>query len=117
MIDESYCWVVAISNRREYIENELAAGNPTIGLSFSDRMLLLTDGRDRRKIFEIYDRICGGYPPAKNSKTKLKKRNKKDYSVTDVLTQKCYRCSDRTFLLPTAYCLLPTFSPCSAPSS
>ena len=53
MIDESYCWVVAVSNRREYIENELAAGNPTIGLSFSDRMLLLTDGRDRRKIFEI----------------------------------------------------------------
>ena len=25
MIDESYCWVVAISNRREYIENELPA--------------------------------------------------------------------------------------------
>jgi hypothetical protein len=44
MIDEPYRWVEAISNRREYIENELATGSPTIGLSFSDG-LLLTFGR------------------------------------------------------------------------
>ena len=49
MIDEPYRWVEAISNRREYIENELATGSPTIGLSFSDGILLLTFGRDRRK--------------------------------------------------------------------
>ena len=60
MIDEPYRWVEAISNRREYIENELAPGSPTIGLSFSDGILLLTFGRDRRKIFEIYDRIAMG---------------------------------------------------------
>ena len=60
MIDEPYRWVEAISNRREYIENELATGSPTIGLSFSDGILLLTFGRDRRKIFEIYDRIAMG---------------------------------------------------------
>ena len=60
MIDEPYRWVEAISNRREYIENELATGSPTIGLSFSDGILLLTFGRDRRKIFEIYDRIAIG---------------------------------------------------------
>ena len=28
MIDEPYRWVEAISNRREYIENELATGSP-----------------------------------------------------------------------------------------
>src|ERR1700731_2306376 len=50
----------AISNRREYIENELATGSPTVGLSFSEGILLLTFGRDRRKIFEIYDRIAIG---------------------------------------------------------
>ena len=50
MIDESYCWVVAISNRREYIENELAAESSTMVLSFSDGMHL-TNGRHRRKIF------------------------------------------------------------------
>jgi proteasome alpha subunit len=60
MIDEPYRWVEAISNRREYIENELATGSPTIGLSFSDGILLLTFGRDRRKIFEVYDRIAMG---------------------------------------------------------
>jgi len=60
MIDEPYRWVEAISNRREYIENELATGSPTIGLSFPDGILLLTFGRDRRKIFEIYDRIAMG---------------------------------------------------------
>ena len=32
MIDEPYRLVEAISNRREYIENELATGSPTIGL-------------------------------------------------------------------------------------
>ena len=55
MIDEPYRWVEAISNRREYIENELAPGSPTIGISFPDGILLLTFGRDRKKIFEIYD--------------------------------------------------------------
>ena len=60
MIDEPYRWVEAISNRREYIENELASGSPTIGLSFNEGILLLTFGRDRRKIFEIYDRIAIG---------------------------------------------------------
>jgi len=60
MIDEPYRWVEAISNRREYIENELAPGSPTIGISFPDGILLLTFGRDRRKIFEIYDRIAMG---------------------------------------------------------
>ena len=30
MIDEPYRWVEAISNRREYIENELATGSPTL---------------------------------------------------------------------------------------
>ncbi len=60
MIDEPYRWVEAISNRREYIENELAPGSPTIGISFPDGILLLTFGRDRKKIFEIYDRIAMG---------------------------------------------------------
>jgi proteasome alpha subunit len=60
MIDEPYRWVEAISNRREYIENELAPGSPTLGISFSDGILLLTFGRDRRKIFEVYDRIAMG---------------------------------------------------------
>ncbi len=60
MIDEPYRWVEAIANRREYIETELSTGSPTIGLSYPDGQLLLTFGRDRRKIFEVYDRIAMG---------------------------------------------------------
>lgn len=60
MIDEPFRWVEAIANRREYIENELATGSPTVGISYPEGQLLLTFGRDRRKIFEIYDRIAMG---------------------------------------------------------
>jgi proteasome alpha subunit len=60
MIDEPYRWVEAIANRREYIESELAPGSPTIALSCQEGVLLLTFGKDRKKIFEIYDRIALG---------------------------------------------------------
>jgi proteasome alpha subunit len=60
MIDEPYRWVEAIANRREYIETELATGSPTLGLSFSGGLILLTFGRDRKKLFEVYDRIALG---------------------------------------------------------
>jgi proteasome alpha subunit len=60
MIEEPYRWVEAIANRREYIETELSTGSPTIGLSYPEGQLLLTFGRDRRKIFEVYDRIAMG---------------------------------------------------------
>jgi proteasome alpha subunit len=60
MIDEPYRWVEAIANRREYIEHELAGGSPTIGLSCEEGVLLFTFGKDRKKIFEIYDRIALG---------------------------------------------------------
>jgi proteasome alpha subunit len=60
MIDEPYRWVEAIANRREYIESELAPGSPTIALSCQEGILLLTFGKDRKKIFEIYDQIALG---------------------------------------------------------
>jgi len=60
MIEEPYRWVEAIANRREYIETQLASGSPIAALSFRDGILLLTLGRSRQKIFEIYDRIAMG---------------------------------------------------------
>ena len=60
MIDEPYRWVEAIANRREYIESELAPGSPTIALSCQEGVLLLTFGKDRKKIFEVYDQIALG---------------------------------------------------------
>ena len=60
MIDEPYRWVEAISNRREYIEHQLAAGSPIVALSYAEGVLLFTLSRERQKIFEIYDRIAMG---------------------------------------------------------
>lgn len=60
MIEEPYRWVEAISNRREYIEHQLAAGSPIAAISYKDGILFLTLGRERQKVFEIYDRIAMG---------------------------------------------------------
>jgi proteasome alpha subunit len=60
MIEEPYRWIEAIANRREYIEGELASGSPITAVSYDNGILLLTLGRERQKVFEIYDRIALG---------------------------------------------------------
>lgn len=60
MTEEPYRWVEAIQNRREYIENQLAAGSPIACLSCADGVLLVTVSRERQKLFEVYDRIAMG---------------------------------------------------------
>jgi proteasome alpha subunit len=60
MIEEPYRWVEAIANRREYIEHQLATGSPIAALTYKDGILLFTLGRERQKIFEVYDRIAMG---------------------------------------------------------
>jgi proteasome alpha subunit len=60
MTEEPYRWVEAIANRREYIEHQLATGSPIACLTYNDGILFLTLGRERQKIFEIYDRIAMG---------------------------------------------------------
>ena len=58
MRDEPYRWIEAISDRRDYIEDQLSQGSPVVGLSYDDGMLLLTVGRGQRKIFEVHNRIA-----------------------------------------------------------
>jgi proteasome alpha subunit len=60
MIEEPYRWVEAIANRREYIETQLASGSPIAAVGYRAGILILTLGRSRQKIFEIYDRIALG---------------------------------------------------------
>ena len=60
MTEEPYRWMEAIANRREYIEHQLASGSPIAALSYREGVLLFTLGRERQKIFEIYDRIGMG---------------------------------------------------------
>lgn len=60
MTEEPYRWMEAIANRREYIEDQLAAGSPIVALTYRDGILLFALGRERQKVFEIYDRIAMG---------------------------------------------------------
>lgn len=60
MIEEPYRWMEAIANRREYIEHQLAGGSPIAALTYAGGILLFTLGRERQKVFEIYDRIAMG---------------------------------------------------------
>ena len=60
MIEEPFRFVEAIANRREYIENQISNGSPIAALNYAGGILLCTLGRERQKIFEIYDRIAMG---------------------------------------------------------
>src|SRR5215475_6024196 len=56
MTEEPYRWLEAISNRREYIRDQLKSGTPVFALSRSEGVLLLGVGQKQSKVFEIYDR-------------------------------------------------------------
>ena len=58
MFEEPFRFVEAIANRREYIETQIATGSPVVALNYEGGILLLTLGRERQKIFEVYDRIA-----------------------------------------------------------
>ena len=60
MFEEPFRFVEAIANRREYIESQIATGSPISALNYQNGILLFTLGRERQKIFEIYDRIAMG---------------------------------------------------------
>lgn len=58
MFEEPFRFVEAIANRREYIESQLSTGSPVAALNYQNGILLFTLGRERQKIFEVYDRIA-----------------------------------------------------------
>ena len=58
MFEEPFRFVEAIANRREYIESQISTGSPVAALNYQNGILLFTLGRERQKIFEIYDRIA-----------------------------------------------------------
>jgi proteasome alpha subunit len=58
MTEEPYRWLEAITNRREYIEDQLSPGMPVVVLSADPGILLLTIRTSTPKIFEIYDHLA-----------------------------------------------------------
>ena len=55
MLDEPYRYLEAVSNRRDYVEDQLRQGSPVVSLQYNDGILLLTIGRGQRKIYEIHN--------------------------------------------------------------
>ena len=60
MTEEPYRWLEAITNRREYIEDQLAGGKPVVALSAEPGILLLSSKASTPKLFEIYDHLALG---------------------------------------------------------
>jgi proteasome alpha subunit len=60
MYEEPYRWIEAVANRRQYLDDQFIQGNPLVGVSFAQGILLLTFNRGTEKIYEIYDRIALG---------------------------------------------------------
>ncbi len=56
MTEEPYRWLEAISNRREYIRDQLKGGTPVFAVSRPEGILLVGVGQGQSKVFEIYDR-------------------------------------------------------------
>ena len=60
MTEEPYRWLEAITNRREYIEDQLTPGLPVVALSAGPGVLLMTVRTATPKLFEIYDHLALG---------------------------------------------------------
>ena len=60
MTEEPYRWLEAITNRREYIEDQLTPGAPVVALSCDPGVLLLTTKSSTPKLFEVYDHLALG---------------------------------------------------------
>ena len=55
MLDEHYRYLEAIQNRRDYIEDQIQAGSPVVGLVYNDGILTVTSGQ---KIYEVYNDLA-----------------------------------------------------------
>src|SRR5687767_11569032 len=58
MNDEPYRWLEAVSNRREYIRDQLKGATPVFAFSRPEGILLVGVGSGNSKVFEIYDRLA-----------------------------------------------------------
>jgi len=56
MTDEPYRWLEAISNRRDYVREQLKGGSPAFAVSLTEGILLLGVGSGSSKVFELHDR-------------------------------------------------------------
>src|SRR3954464_9151684 len=58
MTEEPYRWLEAVSNRRDYVREQLKGGAPVFAASLPDGILLLGVGSGQSKVFELFDRLA-----------------------------------------------------------
>lgn len=56
MTEEPYRWLEAVSNRRDYVREQLKGGSPVFAASLAGGILLLGVGSGQSKVFELFDR-------------------------------------------------------------
>src|SRR3954466_789074 len=56
MTEEPYRWLEAVSNRRDYVREQLKGGAPVFAASLPDGILLVGVGSGQSKVFELFDR-------------------------------------------------------------
>src|SRR6476619_4948462 len=56
MTEEPYRWLEAVSNRRDYVREQLKGGAPVFAASLPDGILLVGVGIGQSKVFELFDR-------------------------------------------------------------
>jgi proteasome alpha subunit len=56
MTEEPYRWLEAISNRREYIRDQLKGGTPVFAVCRPEGIVLVGLGQGQSKVFEVFDR-------------------------------------------------------------
>ena len=56
MTEEPYRWLEAISNRREYIRDQLKGGTPVFAVCRPEGIVLFGLGQGQSKVFEVFDR-------------------------------------------------------------
>ncbi len=56
MTEEPYRWLEAVSNRRDYVREQLKGGSPVFAASLDGGVLLLGVGGGQSKVFELFDR-------------------------------------------------------------
>src|SRR3954462_6823980 len=58
MTEEPYRWLEAVSNRRDYVREQLKGGAPVFAASLPDGILLVGVGSGQSKVFELFDRLA-----------------------------------------------------------
>ncbi len=58
MTEEPYRWLEAVSNRRDYVREQIKAGTPVLAACLPDGIVMVGVGSGQSKVFEVHDRVA-----------------------------------------------------------